>query len=575
MKILSIHFHTHDASVVLVENGKVLYAVDNERFSRRKMDARTPIEALKNCLDYCKVKILDIDEIVFTGDPPLTSLKKFIEDSFSLFVLTKGKYPFWHKKPQLVLKELLLTTGIPSYIYRYLIPYIKLRLLLRDFKGKISWVQHHFCHVSSAYYPSGWSDCLVVVVEGAGYHQSLSIWDVNKGQFKLLSESINPHSAGRFYELATLLLGFNRLRHAGKITGLAAFGNPKKAYPFVKKIARTEGLQFKLDYEKYYKLVAGYNSFKNFPEELKNVSKEDIAAAFQKRLEDCILLIIENALKTTGKKKIALAGGVVANVKLNQKIFELPLVDEIYIHPAMGDDGLALGAAFFISSQRGYKPKKLKNVYLGPDFSKEIMLKAIKTHGLKYSYEKEIEVEIAKLIFMDKIIGRFYGRMEYGPRALGNRSILCQATDLSINDWLNKRLRRTEFMPFAPVTLKEYANLCYKNLKGAEYVAKFMTITFECSKFMKKKSPAVVHIDNTARPQLITEEDNPSYYKIINEYFKLTGIPSLVNTSFNMHEEPIVCTPEDAIISFLKGNLDYLAMGNFLISREKNVSKIN
>ncbi len=161
--------------------------------------------------------------------------------------------------------------------------------------------------------------------------------------------------------------------------------------------------------------------------------------------------------------------------------------------------------------------------------------------------------------------------MEYGPRALGNRSILYHTKDKSVNDWLNKRLKRTEFMPFAPVTMEEYAGKCFKNLKGAEYSSRFMTITFECTDYMKKTSPAVVHVDNTARPQVLREKDNKSYYKILREYYKLTGIPTLVNTSFNMHEEPIVCSPNDAVRAFLSSGIDYLAIGNFLVSITDNM----
>jgi carbamoyltransferase len=163
------------------------------------------------------------------------------------------------------------------------------------------------------------------------------------------------------------------------------------------------------------------------------------------------------------------------------------------------------------------------------------------------------------------VVARCDGRMEYGPRALGNRSILYQPTDASVNEWLNKRLKRTEFMPFAPVTLAEFADQCYENLDGARYPAQFMTITFNCTDWMKKHCPAVVHIDGTARPQLIHHDTNPSYYRILNEYYKITGLPSLINTSFNMHEEPIVCTPHDAIRGFLQGNLDYLALGKYLL----------
>jgi carbamoyltransferase len=172
---------------------------------------------------------------------------------------------------------------------------------------------------------------------------------------------------------------------------------------------------------------------------------------------------------------------------------------------------------------------------------------------------------VARLIAEGNVVARFNGAMELGPRALGNRSILYQATDPKVNKWLNDRLKRTEFMPFAPVTLEEHAEKCYKNFKGAAYAAKFMVITFDCTDFMKEKSPATVHIDGTARPQVINEKDNPSYYKILKEYHKLTGIPTLVNTSFNMHEEPIVCSPQDAVRSFLQGHLDYLAIGKYLV----------
>ena len=186
----------------------------------------------------------------------------------------------------------------------------------------------------------------------------------------------------------------------------------------------------------------------------------------------------------------------------------------------------------------------------------------------KYTYFKNIESEIAKLLARGFVVARFNGRMEFGPRALGNRSILYQATDKTVNDWLNKKLRRTEFMPFAPATLAEYANKCYKNIKGAEYTAKFMTITFNCTNWMKKKCPGVVHIDGTARPQLLSREDNPSFYKIIDEYRKITGIPSIINTSFNIHEEPIVCSPKDAVRAFKIGHLDYLVIGNYLVKNE-------
>jgi carbamoyltransferase len=232
----------------------------------------------------------------------------------------------------------------------------------------------------------------------------------------------------------------------------------------------------------------------------------------------------------------------------------------------MSDGGLASGAALHYDIQRnGSVGAQIETAYLGPEFSNQEIEAELKKAGLPYAYHENIEVRIAELLAQNNVVSRFNGKMEYGPRALGNRSILYPAVDATVNDWLNKRLRRTEFMPFAPVTMMEYADKCYKNLEGAELPAKFMTITFECTDYMRKTSPAAQHIDGTARPQLITERDNPSYYRILKEYHKLTGIPTLVNTSYNMHEEPIVCTPDDAIRSFKMGHLGYLAIGNYLV----------
>ena len=483
-------------------------------------------------------------------------------------ILTKGQYFLWWEKPLYILREIIIATGIPTFLYRDLIPRLVLKRELQGYKGKYSYVHHHLAHLYSAYYTSGWNECLVMAVEGSGLNETMSIFKVADGKWTQLMRSRLPNSAGRFYELVTQLLGFNLYRHAGKVTGLAAFGNPEKAYNVVKDLISVEGKSLNLNVSKFFKWQIGYYLRHQLPPELSSYSKEDIAAAFQKRLEECILEIVQKVIQETGIKKLAVAGGVLANVKLNQKLHELKEIDEIHIHQAMGDDGLAVGGALREAAESGFETPRLLKVYLGPDFSSDKILSVLKKHNVEYTKEKNIEKKLARILVDGKVIARFNGRMEYGPRALGNRSILYQTTDKSVNDWLNKRLKRTEFMPFAPVTLEEYREKCYKNVKGAEYPARFMTITFECTDYMKKVSPAVVHVDNTARPQIIRKEDNPSYYRIVEEYFKITKIPSLVNTSFNMHEEPIVCTPEDAVRAFLSSELDYLAMGDYLIIKK-------
>lgn len=573
MKILSIHFTTHDTGVALVEDGEVKFAVANERFSRRKMDKGVPLMALNACFSYLRLKPENIDQIVFVGRSGFSGFKDFLVDSLRPMWLTRGRFIFWFKNPIEIVKWFFICLGIPSYIKRQLIPELLIRFYLRKYKGKIVYVPHHFSHVASAYYSSGWNDCLVGVIEGDGYAQTMSFWNVRNGVFDLITETKMPHSAGKFYELITMMLGFNKLRHAGKITGLAAYGNSQSAYKDIKQLMWVEGLELKLDYITHYRWIAEYSATSKIPKKMSKYSREDLAAAFQKRLEECIVEIVKKVAVKTGQSRIALAGGVVANVKLNQKIHELDEIKELYVHQAMGDDGLAVGASLHIAFKSGEDIKKIKNVYLGPDFTDQEIVKSLKKYRVLYTKEKNIEKRVAELIAEGKVIARFNGRVEYGPRALGNRSILYQTTDKSVNDWLNKRLKRTEFMPFAPVTLDKYADKCYKNLKGAEYAARFMTITFECTEYMKKISPAVVHIDGTARPQIIRKEDNISYYEILEEYYKLTGIPSLVNTSFNMHEEPIVCSPDDALRAFLSGDLDNLAIGGYLVAKRVESEK--
>jgi carbamoyltransferase len=215
----------------------------------------------------------------------------------------------------------------------------------------------------------------------------------------------------------------------------------------------------------------------------------------------------------------------------------------------------------------------MDQVYFGPEFSDEDIERDLELNGLEYTCHQDIECQIARLLSEGYVVARFNGRMEYGPRALGNRSILYQPTDHSVNDWLNQGLSRTEFMPFAPSTLQQYAEQCFRDVKGAEDAARFMTITFNCTDWMKEHCQGVVHIDNTARPQLVIQDENPSYYKIIDEYRKLTGLPTVVNTSFNIHEEPIVCTPSDAIRAFNMGNLDYLAIGSFLVKNPVPITR--
>jgi carbamoyltransferase len=302
-----------------------------------------------------------------------------------------------------------------------------------------------------------------------------------------------------------------------------------------------------------------------------------VARALQDRTEEVLTEFARAAVDRVGRSRIALAGGVVANVKLNQRIYELPEVEKIFVHQNMGDGGLGLGAALNVwaESVDEYTPTRLDNVYIGPDYHGGAVDRAIARADLPDNYEvigfdeeDELASTAAEWLADSSVVSLYQGRVEWGPRALGNRTILYQPTDPSAIEWLNDSLDRTEFMPFAPVTLHEHAEECYvgydrKTCPAADH----MTITFECTDTMRERSPGVVHVDGTARPQVIREETNPRYHAILKQYEERTGIPTLINTSFNMHGEPIVCTPGEALRSFLRTGNDALIMNRTAVVR--------
>jgi carbamoyltransferase len=302
----------------------------------------------------------------------------------------------------------------------------------------------------------------------------------------------------------------------------------------------------------------------------RDFDRADLAASVQLVLEEIALAFVGYWLERSGLRNVVAAGGVFANVKLNQRIHELPAVDHFYVHPGMDDGGLALGGplALELEARQGSAPElvsTLPDVYLGPAYSDQEIARSLDGSDLEVSRPPNIHDAIARLLAEGHVVARFAGRMEYGPRALGHRSILYRPDDPSVNDWLNERLSRTEFMPFAPATLSDHAARCYQHLSGAEDSARFMTVTFGCTPEMRAASPGVVHVDGTARPQIVDAATAPDLHRILEAYLRRTGNPSLVNTSFNIHEEPIVCTPADALRAFQQGHLDYLAMGDLLI----------
>jgi carbamoyltransferase len=305
-------------------------------------------------------------------------------------------------------------------------------------------------------------------------------------------------------------------------------------------------------------------------EAIKGHSRENVAAAAQAVFEKTLVAIIKRYLDKTGLEYVALNGGVVANVKLNQRIAALPQVKQIFVFPGMSDTGNSVGAALLYQKALNgeileKKRRALPDVYLGAAFTDAEIEAELTARGLRFEKLQEDELidRSAKTIHAGRIIGWFQGRMEFGPRALGNRSMVARATDADINKWLNARLERTEFMPFAPSVMEEYADEIFEGVEKARHAAEFMTVTFDVKKEWQPRIPAVVHVDSTARPQLVTTRTNPRYHALISAYQQLSGIPVVLNTSFNAHEEPIVCKPADAIQAFQDNRIDCLAIGSF------------
>jgi carbamoyltransferase len=373
------------------------------------------------------------------------------------------------------------------------------------------------------------------------------------------------------------MIGFNPDRHCGKVTGLAALGRHNPACVAALKTffaeAWARGAQNWFDRMHGGESTSALDQLRELGDRLQSrFSREDLAFAIQWLSEQRVLGLIREHVPRIEGTDIAVSGGVFANVRINQKVKELGFRN-IFIQPAMDDGGLSLGAALHeLGVRTTLKPIRVRDMFLGPEYDEAEMRDALDRAGLAYERVSNINYAVACLVAEGRVVGRFTGAMEFGPRALGNRSILYSTVDPTVNTWLNKRLSRTEFMPFAPATLAESAERCYHGVAGCEHAAEFMTITFDCTEEMKRMSPAVVHVDGTARGQLVRADANPGFHEVISEYRKLTGIPSIVNTSFNMHESPIVMTPVDAVRSFLDGRLDYLALGPFLARAGGNAS---
>ena len=566
----------HDTGVALLDaTGRPIAAQSEERFTRVKMDGGFPFRSLESLQRMTGFTARDLACVAVPYMGPATQAG----EGARLLLASLGDPSIAYRQVAGRLQGDLFQRGMAEIgAYEYLDAFKGRLREVRDRDDRPSladWrafidhmglasvplerIDHHLAHAAGAYYTSAMDACLVITCDGVGALKSGIVATGRAGRLQIIGRTFYPHSPGEFWEVLTAICGFHHMKHGGKITGLAAYGNrDAPCYAVMRSILDVDDLRIRSRLDPVALKGA-----------LQGVPREDIAATAQRRLEEVVTTLVRNAARRTGLRRAALAGGVFGNVRLNQAIASLDEIDEIYIFPAMGDEGLGLGAALYAAAGRhDLRPFRLNDVYLGVDFTEGDMAAALTERGLptRRFEEADLAARVAALLADGKVVAVFRGRMEFGPRALGHRTILYQTTDPTVNDWLNKRLERTEFMPFAPVTLAEHADRCYEELDTCRYTAEFMTITCNCTSWTRQTSPAVVHLDGTARPQLIRRDIEPFYYDVLLRYFERTGIPSLINTSFNMHEEPIVCSPTDAVRAFQLGHLDALVMGPFLVT---------
>lgn len=588
MKVLGITTEC-DGGAALIEDGHILAAVNEERLSRMKLVVGFPRASIREVLDLADTGVEELDHVLvaaaesifvdelepFPGwfQPSKDSNGSGTSRDFG-HVVKKFAGRFSRYRSHLpFLENGYYTLLLHSYWQRRR----RIRQILHEEFGivcPIKFVDHHLAHITSAYFTSGFDDALVVSIDGGGDRKSAKVYAVRDGKFEKLHEVSAYNSLGNYYAYVTHVSGFKAQKHEGKITGLAAHGEPRYVSLLQEFIEEEDGTFVNRGQVVFMEAIRELE--RRLPAGWK---REDLAASIQLHFEELVRRFVSYWARQTGLRNVAVAGGVFANVRVNEEVHKLAEVDQIFVHPGMSDGGLAVGAGLVAcmpgalerTMERSREP--IAHVYLGRDLTEKEIEAALQDFGLSPEpLNCPIEEAVADLLVEGYVVARAAGKMEYGPRALGNRSILYQPTDKSVNDWLNKNLKRTEFMPFAPATLFEERNMCYEDVAGAEHTAEYMTITFQCTPWMKEHMPGVVHVDGTARPQLVRKEVNAGFHEIISAFYRRTGLPAIINTSFNIHEEPIVNSAHDAVRAFLEGNLDYLALGSYLLRHPKELT---
>ena len=553
---------TCESGAALFQNGKITFAVNEERFTRIKLDGSYPDNAINWCLSEAKLSPKDISAICF-GFSNGMKKGKFKED------LTARLKNYSKSKEALNIINQRLTTEakIDSNCKKRFEKHVT-----KTFPNTpIYFCHHHDAHLACALMNSPYKDALILTCDGRGDFTSITLSEARDGVLtKYLYHNYSWESLGYFYGRITHLCGFKAQRHEGKITGLAAKGNPKIAMKLMKKMIDFDGtniISFPGDY--YRPFFTNYSN--RLVKEAAKYSREDLAAAAQEHLEVMVTKLIKKYARQTGLKNICVAGGLFANVKLNQRIREMPEINDIFVYPHMGDGGLCAGSVYnYFMYEKKNKNYPLKTLYLGPKIDNLELKLCLKKWGFEVDRHEKINETAIKILSSNKTIGLIHGRTEFGPRALGNRSILAACNDKNLVNSMNNRLDRNEFMPFAPAIASDFAKICLKNYKN-QFSARHMTITYDVTEEFRKNSPSVVHDDGTVRPQIVFKEDNLFFYSLLMDWYKANGGLSLINTSFNLHENPVVSRLDDVMDNFMKNTVDYLMFPPYICRYYKNI----
>jgi carbamoyltransferase len=593
MNILGISAYYHDSAAALVRDGKIIAAAQEERFTRKKHDAGFPLNAIRYCLAEGKIGKEGLDAVAFY-DKPILKFARIMETYFS--VAPRGLRSFMMALPLWLKQKLWIPLKIESEMDNLKIPV----------KEPLYFPEHHLSHAASAFFPSPFQQAAILTLDGVGEWATSAVGAGRDHRVEILQEIRFPHSLGLLYSAFTYFTGFRVNSGEYKLMGLAPYGEPRYARTIMENLLdlRDDG-SFRLNLgffgyldgltmtnEKFNRLFDGPP---RQPESELTRREMDIARSIQVVTEEIVLRMARHARRLTGMENCCLAGGVALNCVANGRLLRENIFKDIWIQPAAGDAGGALGAALMVWHQAHNQPRRaeahhdaMQGAYLGPDFDDDAIENYLREKG--YPAEKIADPDqwadrIAGLIENEQVLGLLHGRMEFGPRALGNRSIIGDARSARMQSIMNLKIKyRESFRPFAPACLEEKAGEYFDIDRPSPYMLLVATVRPERCRGIaaaeklpvreqinqvRSDIPAVTHVDYTARVQTVSPETNPDYYRIIKAFERRTGYGVIINTSFNVRGEPIVCTPEDAYRCFMRTEMDWLVLGSFLLDKKR------